>query len=548
MCVALLCLLGSSLAPAAHAAPAEALHAIPFRIHASLIDDQAGRDLAYWQAELADALAVATNALQGFHGPVDNPCCTRIESAPALETYGMIGDGFDVVLDEADFNAIRSFGPGAYLVATVDFCGGSTGTGIVGCATSPGDFLVVEVDDPPSLGADRGITIAHERGHNAGLGHPTHDPCELMAAANGGGCLTSSACDAFLTKAGGATGDPCPCLSDTAGAPPLADGTACSDPSGCGLCSGGLCGACLTSEAGSTVLSSGFRDEDGEATADNALAISGLTGGWTDRGDLGAELHGLAYDPTRDTVFGIGPQAAANDHLVKLDPATGFLLETVGTLDRTGLEALAYDSDADRLLAIEVGGELFDNPDQCSPEPPDCVSTLLEIHPDTAAVTELGALNSYLIQGGVQGLAYDASTQTLFGSSAAGLVTINRATCNGSSCSGTGPISTPLVRPSSLAFEPFSQRLLRVGADRGTTPVYQTFDTGTGSSADPDTGAQAFSIAIDGITPGGLAAIPVPEPPPTLLHATALAAITTLTLIPRRRQEHGRRDRTRDRR
>ena len=66
-----------------------------------------------------------------------------------------------------------------------------------------------------------GHTIAHERGHNAGLVHRDDESCPPLMHGTGGheGCLERSECVAFRRL--GATDGVCTCLAPRVGDPPL---------------------------------------------------------------------------------------------------------------------------------------------------------------------------------------------------------------------------------------------------------------------------------------------------------------------------------------
>lgn len=521
----------------ARAVQTEELHTLPVRIHVNLIDAGAGMDLAFWQGVLDRALAQSTTALQGFQGPNDVPCCTRIEPTAPLGTFGSPADGFDVVMSNAALDDIESqFGPGAYIIFSLEVCGTIGSASIVGCADTPGEFLVLDVDAPDVLG----LTFAHERGHNRGLLHPgdrsppeLEDPCDLMAAANGGGCLDTLECSAFGNT--GTAGVPCSCLGATAGAPPLPNGTGCSDPSGCGQCSGGLCGAC-TGLAGVQVLATGGSDELSTADARSLLDVSGLTGGYSSLGTAADVITGLAYDPGRDELFGTrldaGPIAGADD-LVKLDRDTGQITEIVGSLGIEDVIALAYDPGADVLYAIQLGDEIFGMPAGCV----DCVSTLYQIDPDDANTAELGVLNFLILPGGVDGLAYDTASGTLFGSTGAGLFTIDPACTGGMfpTCS-TQEVDKSFVSPGSLGFDPATGTLVRAGLQFGSDGFYQTLDPGTGNPADPETGESLSQMGVRDFTPGGLTVLPASEPAEVALRLAGIGTVVLLAFVRLRRR------------
>lgn len=220
------------------AAPSESVHELDWFVHVDLVT--VSEDIPFWTSLIAERLAEADVLIQGHQGPVDNGCCVVLD-AVTVSTFGSSGDGLDAITSQGELNSVFGLGAGAYLVDMIHFCNSTFSTGIRGCALTPGDVLIVglEADDIHFLPA---IT-AHERGHNAGLNHVSANPCELMSASNGGGCLSISECNAFISDAD-SSGGSCECLPDTQGDPPLSTSNTCSDTSGCGICGGGVCGAC----------------------------------------------------------------------------------------------------------------------------------------------------------------------------------------------------------------------------------------------------------------------------------------------------------------
>jgi hypothetical protein len=504
-----------ALSAAAQAAPTEFLHSLTWYVHEDLIDAGAGRDLAYFQQLIEDRVAEAEILVQGHQGPVDIPCCVAFD-AVSVTTFS--GAGLDIIETEAEIDAVLGGPDGGYLVQSVWYCS-SFSTTIVGCAGIGGDTFVVSLD------ADDGdilpLVIAHERGHNAGLFHVGNDYCELMAGARGGGCLAVSECQSFISKAD-SSGGACSCLGDDVGDPPIADATTCSGDFGSGLCSGGVCGE-TSGPAGTRLLAAAGSENPDTAPTDDALHQSPLAGGWETLGAIGADVAatGLAYDPGRDVIFAVAPQDMGNDQLVTLDPVTGAKTGTVATLSHEGLTALTYDPAGDRLFAIHADAEIFGSPWDCGSDPV-CVSTLLEIDPDDGTTTVYGELNALIVGGAVQGLAWDSTAGVLYGSTAAGLFTIGLS-CGNGACSDTSQVDNAYRKPSSLTYDPDTDTLYRQGTMSSRTEI---------DTIDPATGDTETLIGIDGLTAGGLAVIPVPEPEGWLMLGSGLAM---LTLLGRRR-------------
>jgi len=508
-----LALAAAPLRPAA-AAPTEQVHSLTWYVHVDLVGG--AMDLAFYQSLIASRLAQANLQLRGEQGPFDNGCCARLESV-SVSTFGTAGDGLDVVLNATQFAALQAFGAGAYLIQTLNYCGGSISPTLLGCATTPGDFLVVAFDAESS--GKLGSVIGHERGHNAGLNHVSANDCQLMRAGNGGGCLTVSECNAYLAKAD-STGSICACLDDTVGDPPLADGTSC----GTGLvCSGGACDD-ESGLAGSSLLAAGGAGAYTGETPDDFLPVSALTGGWSDGGAIGAEVTGVAVDEDSDTLYAV-ESLPGDDALVILDEKTGVKLSTVGTLSsKEVVTALAHDPTGDRLFGIEFDDDFFGTDCQTGVGVPGpCFSELFEIDPGDASITVRGELNTLIIADGVTGLAWDDAGGVLYGSTRAGLFIVDVGSCNGSTC-GTSQVDNTFRDPSGLTWDPNSGKLLREGGDGFGVTLLDVID--------PGSGVTESSIGVDPFTIGGLAARPVPEPGGA---AGLLAGAALLRALARRR-------------
>jgi len=511
-------LVAGTWAGGAAAAPAQSHHDITWYVHEDLIDVGSGLTLAYYQALIESSLVDADILLIGTQGPTDTPCCVGMD-AVTVTTFS--GAGLDVIETDLELAAVLDGPAGGYLVQSVWFCGGTFSTSIIGCGRVPGNTFIVSLDAENSdiLAA----TMAHERGHNAGLSHVFNNPCELMAGSLGGGCLSIGECQSYITKADSTSGS-CSCLDDALGNPPVADASACTGGFGIGLCSGAICGE-SSGPAGARLLAAGGTENADTAITDDALHQSPLAGGWSNLGAIGTGIEptGMAYDGSRDVVFAVTPQGVGNDKLVTLDPVTGTLTGTVATLGYTGLTALAYDPTGDRLFGIQVDAEIFGSPFSCTSAPV-CVSLLLQIDPDTGSAFEMGELNTLIISHGVQGLAWDSNAGVLYGSTAAGLFSIGL-DCAGGACSTTSQIDNKFRRPSSLTYDPGTDTLYREGTRSSSRVNLEAID--------PATGEVMAMIGVDGFTAGGLAIIPAPEPERWVMLASGL---TLLAVVGRRRE------------
>ena len=502
-------------------APTTNLHELKWLVHVDMIDPGAGRDLPFYEAIIDQAVDDAAILIEGDQGPADSPCCDVL-TVLSVGTFGTPGDGLDVPSSAADQAALDVIvvslgGSIAFLVDSLGYCGGPTSTAI-GCAVQPS--CTGNPDDDPALKLIvtmeahetyhvLGETLAHERGHNSCLAHVTPgEQCLLMTSTAGGGCLTASDCTAFDNGRNN-SGGTCACHDGSGGTED--DGLACTERSVTGLCSGGLCGEVGSDASVQLMVAGGPEAAEGAAT-DDALLISGLSGGWSNLGPIGASTAptGLTYAPLRGVLYAVNPLAGA-DELITLDPATGIRTGTVGTL--TGKEdvtALAFDpgeTDAendDRLLALVRVAPFED---------------LFEIDPDDASVSDLDGL-SIGVTSGFQGLAYDSVNDKLYTTGfGAGLYEIDLS-CP-SWCTTTLVPGVSIPRPaSSLAYSEETGRLYVSGSQAGPRSLFDSIDA---------TSFETFpTIGIDDYTPGGLAAIPVPEPHPLILQLVGGLAVAGL--------------------
>jgi hypothetical protein len=509
-------------------APTTNLHELKWLVHVDMIDAAAGRDLAFYAALIDQAVADATILVEGDQGPADSACCDVL-AVLSVDTFGTPGDGLDVpssAADQAALDAIvGSSGSTAFLVDSLGYCGAPTTA--IGCASrpactndpddDPGLKLIVTLEAHEVFGV-LGETLAHERGHNSCLAHVTPgEQCLLMTSSAGGGCLTASDCTAY-DNARNDSGGTCACHDDSRGTEN--DGLACVERSVTGLCSGGLCGESGSDASVQLIAAGGPEAAEGAAT-DDALRISGLSGGWEDLGPIGANTAptGLEYAPLRGVLYAVNP-LAGDDELIALDPATGSRTATIGTLaGKQNVTALAFDpgaSDAesdDRLLALDRVGSFED---------------LFEIDPDNASVGDLGGLNVGITDG-FQGLAYDSIHDKLYASGfvTGGIYEIDLACPTFCFATPVPGLDVPR-RKSSLAYSEATGRLYLSGSQTGPRTLFDSIDATTFESLP--------TIGIDDYTPGGLAAIPLPEPHPQLVQALGGLAVAGLARFRRLRK------------
>lgn len=507
---------GVLFSSAAQAAPEVDLHDLTWAVHVDLINPGAGEDLAYWQGVLDEALASANNLLEGGQGPFDAPCCTRLEASVALTTFGVSGDGLDVVDSLSDqnwFDANSGGGSNAFLVDSMTFCGGSSPSAI-GCAERPGCdgngnnnpnlwmIVTVESFDDGTLPA----VIAHERGHNSCLQHIAQAECQIMQATvfspGLGGCMSASECSNFqAARTTTSSGLECGCQTDAGAFEP--DGTMCTEVA-MGMCSGGLCGA-SDGDAAVNLMAAGESGTAGGIFADEAIAISALSGNWETLGQIFSapssmlQVRGMAYARDSGTLYGVVP-GSADDRLITIDPATGQEIDEVGLLanETSEIISMAYDPGAtnaasdDRLLVLEVTG---------------AVGRVREI--DLAspnASTLLGAI-VWQPAGEFTGLAYDSNQGKLYATSPFGpdgLYEIDLSTCPPSPCESDQVPGAGLFRnQGSLSYSPDSGMLYMVGTAFGGQRTFYNI-------IDPVAGTSVETVSLDVFSPSALAAVPEP--------------------------------------
>lgn len=521
-----LALLLAVAAAHADAAPSADLHQVKWFVHVDLTGG--GADLAFYESLLDGALEDSRVILEGSQGPADSVCCNQLEKEEhspgvTLATFGTSGDGLDV-MGPGELDTLRGIGGGgsrAFLIDSITDCGGSPA---IGCADLPAcdgtpdddpDRIMVVTLDASDQGV-LGLVIAHERGHNACLAHVANTPCELMRAIVAGGCLSPAECDAF-SDARQKSGGSCACHADGPGDPqPEPDGLACTDGPISGICSGGVCGE-ADGDAGVQLLAAGGSSaETGQATVD-PLLHSGVPGGWTDLGDFGGPLRGLAYDPDAGVLYGV-MDVPGDDLLVRVDPQTGATSDPLSVAGHADLLALAFDpgptpgTGDDRLLALSTDGTFED---------------LIEIDPSDGSPTFLGGL-SIGVMGNFQGLAYDEAHGEIYASGFGldQLYRIDTSTCP-YFCTAVGQgVDLPRI-DSSLAYSRESGNLYLVGRQSNSRILYDTID--------PATLTTATTVGIDVYTVGALSALPTPLPEPAPGLSLAAGALLLGALAGRRR-------------
>lgn len=526
--------LGSSVASAA---PQVDLHDLDWYVHVDLVDPAVGRDLAYWQGVIDDALVTSNRLVEGQQGPGDQPCCSRLAASTPLTTFGTPGDGLDVIDSDAEQSLLAGIGGSgsrAFLVDSTSWCSGPS-PGSIGCAIRPACssnasddpdlwmYVTVDAFDQGTLSS----VIAHERGHNACLQHVADAPCQLMGATvftpGLGACLSASECNSYRTaRTVQASGIDCSCHDDSAGI--LADGSVCSEAVG-GLCSGGLCGE-IGGDAGVRLLAAADPGDLGGAPED-ALRVSGLAGDWTNLGQISPtsdDIRAMAYAHDSGVLFGVVP-TVGDDRVITMDRVTGAVIDSAAGVIANGSDeivSMAYDpgdtsaATDDRLIVLEVEGSFgrFLALDPASPSD----TTVLGGMP-------IGPAANF------SGMAYDSLQDRLFLASIfapSGFFEVDLDACTLASCPTTGlDWSVRAWQNASLGFSRETGKLYLLGTQSYGGLTTTTFYT----VIDPTTGESGEALSLDRFTPSALAVVPEPG-----LVTGITAGLLGLALTARRRR------------
>lgn len=234
-------------------------------------------------------------------------------------------------------------------------------------------------------------------------------------------------------------------------------------------------------------------------------------------GSLGVDFRwsGLAYDPTRDILFGIDGRGGQFE-LYSINMETG-AATSIGDHGIEELFGLAYDSSTDSLYATQLHGD----------------ESLYEIDPDTAVATLVGPLTN---SPGIGGLAYDSSRDQLIGfhDFSGEIYEINRSTGE-----ATLLVDHDNFSDGGLAYDPDKDLIW------GVTIV----DDGILFYLDPDDGYSLTNNVLTnlealGSSPTGLAYVPTGRTTPVPTTSTwsfvmlllVISGVAWFTLLRRRRQ------------
>jgi hypothetical protein len=255
---------------------------------------------------------------------------------------------------------------------------------------------------------------------------------------------------------------------------------------------------------GVAYASTGFRDGGRLLRIDletGAATLIGVTG-VTVVGDDGSAMGGLAID-SQGRIFGTDPGVPST--LWRVDAATG-LATAVGSTGLDGIDAIAFD-DVDVLYAAESFG----------------ADSLYTLDPATGAATFVGSFG--LDSDEILGMAFDPTTQTMFGSAGSGsdnIYTIDLATGAATLLGSTGlggTIPDLLVDSDGNLY---GSNGARAGGDGGggEGEPSRTGPAGPRRLAAPATASNFDLIAIDKTTGAG-----------TTVGPTGFAAVSGLALL-----------------
>jgi len=145
--------------------------------------------------ELDAALANVTTVMNLENGSTDMACCIKLARSGDAKTFGVNGDGLDVITTSGELNAVLGNNVARFKVVDyIGYCGGP-GTNIIGCGETPGNSIALV-----RLGGvgDEGKLWAHELGHNTGLGHnPTSGFIMYGSLLSSNTKLASYECNAY---------------------------------------------------------------------------------------------------------------------------------------------------------------------------------------------------------------------------------------------------------------------------------------------------------------------------------------------------------------
>jgi hypothetical protein len=150
--------------------------------------------------DVDELLEEATNFTREASFGDDVSCCLEWRSGGDGGSFGLVGDGLDIISDEMDSISVFEQDCGRIkVVDAINFCGGAA-TNVIGCAPINSNTMAVVRLSSPLANAKLWV---HETGHNVGLDHNPSSSAYIMFATltsedKDNIALTSSECAAFL--------------------------------------------------------------------------------------------------------------------------------------------------------------------------------------------------------------------------------------------------------------------------------------------------------------------------------------------------------------
>lgn len=134
-----------------------------------LMDANRHVQTAFTNAELDAAMTDGTARLYMDNDRcTDNPCTATFRRLGNVGTFGVQGDGLDVITTQNELDQVFGMPGWVKVVTAVDFCGGVFNPSIIGCGQYGTNNMILE-------SWVNGQVYVHEAGHNFNLNH--RDDC-----------------------------------------------------------------------------------------------------------------------------------------------------------------------------------------------------------------------------------------------------------------------------------------------------------------------------------------------------------------------------------